>query len=113
MPHPFTIDKLNDSIKNTKNNSAPGSTNIHYLTLKNLSPNSKTLLLHIFNLILTSGEIPTDWKAKFTHSQIQRLARRHQYHSPYHSSRYIQKNFYEATQQQISYHPIKIQYPFF
>src|SRR5271170_3519363 len=59
---PFTIDELNNSIKNTKNNSAPGPTNIHYLTIKNFGPNSKTLLLHIFNLILSSGEIPTDWK---------------------------------------------------
>jgi len=59
---PFTIDKLNVSIKNTKNNSAPGHTNIHYLTIKNLGPNSRTLLLQIFNLILITGEIPTDWK---------------------------------------------------
>src|SRR5271170_6329477 len=62
MPHPFTIDKLNDSIKNTKNNSAPGHTNIHYLTIKNLGPNSRTLLLQIFNLILITGKILKDWK---------------------------------------------------
>ena len=58
---PITLDELEKKIKQ-KRNSAPGEDSIQYPMLKHLPPNALDILLHFFNKIWESGEIPADFK---------------------------------------------------
>ena len=58
---PITLDELEKKIKQ-KRNSAPGADSIQYPMFKHLPPNAMKILLHFFNKIWESGDIPPDFK---------------------------------------------------
>ena len=57
----FTQDELSEALKIVRSKWAPGPNNISSPLLKNLSPNTIKLLLHMFNFSLTTWNIPQVW----------------------------------------------------
>ena len=58
---PFTLDELQNSLKNSKD-TAMGPDDIHYQLLKHLPTESLLLLLDLFNDIWNKGEFPESWR---------------------------------------------------
>lgn len=58
---PFTMAEMEAALKKTKNKSTPGLDKINYELIKKLPPDAKQLLLHEFNLMLTSVSLPDSW----------------------------------------------------
>ena len=58
----FTEDELREALNNMRPKGAPGPDDISPPLLKNLGPYAIKLLLHIFNLSLTTGNIPQVWR---------------------------------------------------
>ena len=58
----FSLQELLTALNQTKKSSAPGPDNIKYEMIKKLPLSSLQVLLHIFNNIWNSGEIPKNWK---------------------------------------------------
>ena len=58
---PFSIRELEDALSKCKSTS-PGDDGIHYEMLSFLPLLSKIFLLDFFNLVLTSGTLPSSWK---------------------------------------------------
>ena len=57
----FTEDELREALKNMRQKRAPGPDDISPPLLKNLCPNA-IKLLHIFNISITTGNIPQVWR---------------------------------------------------
>lgn len=54
--------EFNIALHNTKNSSSPGFDNINYQSIKNLPQQYIFELIDIYNLILSEGEFPSQWK---------------------------------------------------
>lgn len=61
LTHPITMEELNAALKQTKNNSAPGPDGLRLQDILNLDPKKETMLL-LFNRVLESNELPSQWK---------------------------------------------------
>lgn len=60
--YPITLKELKKVINKKKQNSAPGEDNISYQIFKNLPISALNTLVHFFNIIWTSGNIPKQFK---------------------------------------------------
>ena len=58
---PFTMDEISKVINSRHNNSAPGPSQIPYIAIKKLGPKTIEYITTIFNNILHTGAIPTEW----------------------------------------------------
>ena len=58
----FSMDELQEAIKNTKANSAPGGDTISYSMIKELPDKANKQLLNLFNEIWKEGTLPREWK---------------------------------------------------
>jgi hypothetical protein len=56
------IEEIRSTIRKKNNNSAPGPSTIPYILLKNLGTKGLTILQNLFNKVLSTGIIPSDWK---------------------------------------------------
>jgi len=59
---PFTMDEISKVINSRHNNSAPGPSQIPYIAIKKLGPKTIEYITTIFNDILHTGAIPTEWR---------------------------------------------------
>jgi hypothetical protein len=59
---PFTIDELEDTLRNMKSLKAPGSDGLPCLPFKLMNSEGKELLLSFLNELLDSGQVPKEWK---------------------------------------------------
>jgi hypothetical protein len=58
----ITPHELDTILTSLPNNKSPGPSKITYEDLKHLGPNTKNMLLNIFNHCIKFGKIPTNWK---------------------------------------------------
>lgn len=59
---PFTLNELNDSIKNLNSKISCDVYDINNQIIKQLPDKFKLIFLKLFNLTITSNSIPNDWK---------------------------------------------------
>ena len=71
MNDPFALHELQTAIAQCKKNSSPGEDGIEYEVIRRLPVSCQKTILHLYNNIWESGEIPSTWK----HSLILPIAK--------------------------------------